>query len=208
MMVNAEEVINPLDKRVREGATVLPTVMKTVLEAVKEPIPTVIHEDVGEVSDKDDDETPLPEINTVDPTAKTYTDDEVLPILDDLLANGYALANFSFRKTKVALRTRFTWEEQYIYKHLEQSQLKTALNYQREFLFITMAASLVQFGNHFFEPMNQGEEKALYASMKERYEFICSLNSVLTDILQDKLNDFDAKQRFIITNFDRLLKAF
>lgn len=138
----------------------------------------------------------------------TYENDEVLPLLDMILNDGYAIEEFSLRNTSIIIRTRFTWEEKAIFKHLEDCDIKTALNYQREFAFITMAASIVKVGNTVFHPINTGTPEALAESMKARYDFISSLNSVLADIIQAKLNKFDSKQRYIIDNFDKLLQAF
>lgn len=160
------------------------------------------------VSDKPDTEEEAAEIDPKNPFEKTYTNDELLPILDSLLQHGYALLRFNIRGTEIMLRTRFTWEEQYIYQHLENSELNTALNYQREYNFITITASLVKYGDYLFEPINKGKEEELEKSMSDRYEFVRSLNSVVTDIIQLKLGQFDDKQRYIITHFDDLLKAF
>lgn len=141
-------------------------------------------------------------------TPKVYTDDEVLPIFDQLLNDGYAIDDFKLGKIQVVIRTRFSWEEKALYNHMEQADVKTALSYQREFSFITMAASLVKFGDTVFEPINEGTDAEFKQSMLDRYKFISSLNSVLTDILQLKLSKFDDKQRYIVENFDKLLKAF
>jgi hypothetical protein len=162
----------------------------------------------GEASDRPDEGISEAPINPKDPLRKVYPKDDVLPLLDSLLQHGYALFRFSLRGKEIMLRTRFTWEEQYIYQHLEASDIKSQLNYQREYAFITMAASLVKYGDYTFEPINKGENQHLEASMSERYEFIRSLNSVITDIIQIKLTEFDDKQRYIINNFDDLLKDF
>lgn len=161
--------------------------------------------EAGVVSDKEE----VPEsTETIVKPETTYTKDEVLPILDQILNNGYAVETFSIRNTDVAFRTRFTWEEKAIYKHLEELDIKTVMHYQREFAFITMAASLVKFGNTVFKPINEGTKEELEKSIQERYKFIISLNSILTDIIQSKLSKFDDKQRYIIKNFDTLLKDF
>lgn len=162
----------------------------------------------GELSDREDKTADAPMPNPLQPQKPTFTNEEILPLLDSLLNNGYAIDKFKIRDTEVILRTRFTWEEQYIYQHLSASNLSTALVYQREFSFITIAASLVKYGNYTFEPINSGENEKLEKSITERYDFIRSLNSVITDILQLRLSKFDDKQRYIIDNFDELLKAF
>lgn len=162
----------------------------------------------AELSDRPDNGDTTPLIDPADPTKRAYREKEVLPLLDGLLQHGYALHTFKMRNVEVMLRTRFTWEEQYIYQHLEASDIKTALNYQREYAFITLAASIVKFGDHLFEPINTGDDKLLVDSITKRYEFIRSLNSVVTDIIQIQLQEFDDKQRYIIANFDKLLKAF
>lgn len=172
----------------------------------KEPIP--VPEPEGETSDREDKGAEQVQLYPKDPTKRVYTDSEVLPLLDSLLQHGYALDSFKIRGTEIILRTRFTWEEQYIYQHLEACDIKSAINYQREYAFITLAASIVKYGDYVFEPINKGEQKVLEESITERYDFICSLNSVITDIIQLKLGAFDDKQRYIIAHFDDLLKAF
>ena len=160
----------------------------------------------GAVSDKNEDE--VDKVEGAEPPVVTYAKDDVLPILDQILNNGYAIDTFKLRNIDIAIRTRFTWEEKAIYKHLEDLDIKTVLHYQREFAFITMAASLVKFGNTVFKPINDGTKEELEASIAERYKFVISLNSILTDIIQAKLAKFDDKQRYIIKNFDELLKDF
>ena len=179
-------------------------------EPVKDATPTVhkVAPTEGEVSDREDNGDTLPEIDPKDPTKKAYKDEDVLPMLDALLQHGYALSTFKLRDKEIILRTRFTWEEQYIYQHLEASHIQTALNYQREYAFITIAASIVKYGDYVFEPKNQGKDDELIESIAKRYEFVRSLNSVITDIIQLKLQEFDDKQRYIIAHFDDLLKAF
>ena len=160
----------------------------------------------GTVSDKNEDE--VDKVEGAEAPPVKYEKDDVLPILDQILNNGYAIDTFKLRNIDIAIRTRFTWEEKAIYKHLEDLDIKTVLHYQREFAFITMAASLVKFGNTTFKPINDGTKEELEASIAERYKFVISLNSILTDIIQAKLAKFDDKQRYIIKNFDELLKDF
>lgn len=162
----------------------------------------------AELSDRPDNSGEVTQLDPLNPLKKVYSNEEILPILDSLLHHGYALHRFNMRGTEVMLRTRFTWEEQYIYQHLEDSEIKSQLTYQREYAFITIAASLVKYGDYLFDPINKGTNEQLENSISDRYEFVRSLNSVITDILQMKLNDFDDKQRYIIDNFDNLLKAF
>lgn len=180
---------------------------KEAVDPAEELLQRAKPQEAGLVSDKsEDDVDKTPESPEAPPV--TYTKDEVLPILDQILNNGYAIETFKLRNTDVAFRTRFTWEEKAIYKHLEDLDIKTVLHYQREFAFITMAASLVKFGNTTFKPINEGTDEELKKSMEERYKFVISLNSILTDIIQAKLAKFDDKQRYIIKNFDELLKDF
>ena len=161
-------------------------------------------------SDKSEDEVvtsddmPMP---TAPPEEK-YEKEDLLPILDMLLNDGYAIFEFSIRNKPIILRTRFTWEEKAINKFLDKADVKTVLSYQREYAFVTIAASLARFGSSVFEPINAGEQKVLDKSLSDRYDFILSLNSVVTDILQTKLDEFDRKQRYIIKHFDELLKDF
>ena len=178
-------------------------------ELLAKAAPSVVHqappvETAGTVSDKSEVE-PTEETLVKE---KTYAKEEILPILDQILNNGYAMDTFKIRNTDIVMRTRFTWEEKAIYEHLEATDTKTVLRYQREFAFITMAASLVKFGNNVFKPINEGTDEELKASITERYKFIISLNSILTDVIQKKLADFDDKQRYIIKHFDELLKDF
>lgn len=164
----------------------------------------------GEVSDRPDthEESDIVKETLGVPEKEEFSKEELLPMLDSLLNHGYALDQFKIRGTTVVLRTRFTWEEQYIFRHLEASQIKTAIMYNIEHQNITLAASLTQFGDYSFNPINAGTEEELDKSMFDRYEFIMSLNSVIRDILQAKLDVFNAKQRYIIENFDKLLADF
>ena len=139
---------------------------------------------------------------------KVYEKEEILPMMDALLLNGYATDSFKIRKTKIVLRTRFTWEEQDVYKRMEEANLNTAIAYQRAFATVYIAASLIQFGDIVFEPINGGSKEDLEKSMNDRVEFIESLNTVLTDIIQKKLYEFDDKQRYLIAHFDELLGDF
>jgi hypothetical protein len=159
---------------------------------------------LGALSEKVDEGV----INAKAPGIKDYTRDEILPLMDSLLQNGYAIYSFRIKNMEVILRTRFTWEEQYIYKHMESAKLETALSYQREFSIALMAASLAQYGQYQFEVLNHGSKEALEKNFKDRYEFVLSLNNVVTDIIQKKLYDFDDKQRYLIANFDELLQDF
>lgn len=137
-----------------------------------------------------------------------YTDAEVLPILDSLLNNGYAIHTFKLRNVEIILRTRFTWEEQYVYQHLEAANCRTSLNYQMEYGFITLASSLVKYGDSLFNPINAGPNIELQTSIKQRYDYVMSMNTVVLDIMRNELGKFDDKQRYIIDNFDKLLKSF
>lgn len=171
-------------------------------------LPNVDAGELGEMDDNLDDKQLNIENPFLPTSAEKYTKEDILPLMDALLMNGYATTTFNIRKAKVTLRTRFTWEEQAIYKHMENENLKTALAYQREFAIVYIAASLVQFGDYIFEPINAGKPDELKNSLDERIEFIQSLNTVMTDLLQHKLYDFDDKQKYLIDNFDKLMQDF
>ena len=202
---------NPFDKQEKtERIPVVNRANQANKETTVEPEPAA---ELGEVDDNQE-LAPIQDFNIVGPNnkvasdEKTYPKKEILPMMDDLLMHGYATSAFSMRKTKVVVRTRFTWEEQAIYKHMETVDLKTAIAYQREFSTVYIAASLAQFGDFVFEPINAGKPEELKAALDDRIEFVSSLNTVFTDIIQKKLYDFDDKQRFLIANFDALMQDF
>ena len=169
------------------------------------------------VSDRSEDSIPKIEKSTtpealldtnVASKEVTYTNEEVLPMLDCILNDGYAVEHITLRNVDVVIRTRFTWEDQYLRRYLESADLHTVLNYQGEVALVTLAASLVQFGSTIFKPKNEGTDAELKEFMEDRISFVKSLNSVLTDIVLAKLGTFDDKQRYIIAHFDELLKVF
>lgn len=163
---------------------------------------------LGELDTMPAQDTPAPIQDPFGTGEKVYPKEDILPMMDALLMNGYATDSFKIRKTKIVLRTRFTWEEQDVYKRMEASDLNTAIAYQRAFATVYIAASLIQFGDIVFEPINGGSKEELAKSMDERIEFIESLNTVITDIIQKKLYEFDDKQRYLIAHFDELLGDF
>ena len=137
-----------------------------------------------------------------------YTKDDVLPVLDMLLNNGYAITESKIGKKTLILKTRFTWEEKAIYKYMESLNAKTTLRYEREFAFITIAASLVAYGNEVFTPTITGNPADLDKDLEKRLALVVSLNSVVTDIITKRLGDFDDKQRYIIDHIDELTRDF
>lgn len=152
-----------------------------------------------------------------DPTAtpakdskdKVYTKEEVLPIMDALLLNGYALESFQLGKaTSVVLKTRFAWEEQAALKYAEKSPMTSNMGFQRELNLGILAGSIIQFGNTVFDPLNEGKQEDLDASFEERLTFIKGLNTVFTDIIQKKMFEFDNKQKYLIDHFDELMENF
>jgi len=144
-----------------------------------------------------------------DPAEKVYTKEEILPLMDALLLNGYAVTSFNLGKTTpVALKTRFAWEEQAAVKHAEQSPLTSNLGYQRELTLGLLAGSLVQFGNTVFDPINEGKREVLDNSFDERITFASGLSNVFFDILVHKMYDFDGKQKYLIDHFDELMENF
>jgi hypothetical protein len=137
-------------------------------------------------------------------------------MLDELLQNGYTITEFSLRSTQVVLRSRFAWEDQIMFQRLDRAKLDTALAYQQMFTLLSIAASLVKYGEHTFPPQNvdlpaksdkdKGRTKS--KDLDERIEFIESLPTVITDILYQKWHSFNQKHGYIVSNLDALLKDF
>ena len=155
-------------------------------------------------------DTLAPEVDDKKAPEKEFAKEELLPILDSLLNNGYATMDFKLRNVPIVVRTRFAWEEQLIYKKVESSASSPIL-FQRNYTLMTLAASLVQFAGHLFEPINAAPKDAptaLEDSFNDRYEFVQSLNSVFIDIMEKKLFEFDEKQNYITKHFDELLSDF
>lgn len=196
---------NPFDK-----AHKAPKVPQVDIRNQEKPAEETQENNAGELGELD--ETPAqdapPQINPFGENEPVYAKEDILPMMDALLMHGYATSAFNMRKTKVTVRTRFTWEEQAIYKHMETVDLKTAIAYQREFATVYIAASLAQFGDLIFEPINGGKPEELEKSLSDRIEFVSSLNTVFTDIIQKKLYEFDDKQRYLIAHFDELMQDF
>ena len=94
-------------------------------------------------------------------TPPEYQKDELLPMLDDLLQKGYVITEFSLRATRVVLRSRFAWEDQEIFTRIDKAKLDTAIAYQQRFALLSLAASLVLYGDTMFEPINKDREKML-----------------------------------------------
>lgn len=152
-------------------------------------------EQIAEVSTKQD----IPEN---EPPA--FKREELLPMLDSLLQNGYVITEFSIRSTKVVLRSRFAWEDQEIFSRLDVDKPTTAIAFQQKMQMYTLAASLARYGSNIFEPVNQVDKK----NFDERLEFLLSLPTLVTDIVYKKWFEFDAKSRYTIEHIDELLKDF
>ena len=137
-----------------------------------------------------------------------YNDEELLPLLDSLLHNGYTLDEFSLRDTKIVLRSRFTWEEREVFSKMDKLNPNTALQYQRMFSIYMIATALVRYGEHVFAPKNNGSIEDLIKDLNERFEFVSSLPTPIVDILEKRLMGFDAKHRYIVMNIEKLTRDF
>ena len=137
-----------------------------------------------------------------------YNDEELLPLLDSLLHNGYTLDEFSLRDTKIVLRSRFTWEEREVFSKMDKLNPNTALQYQRMFSIYMIATALVRYGDHVFAPKNNGSIEDLIKDLNERFEFVSSLPTPIVDILEKRLMGFDAKHRYIVMNIEKLTRDF
>ena len=133
-----------------------------------------------------------------------FKKEELLPLLDALLQNGYVITEFSIRATKVVLRSRFAWEDQEIFSRLDVDKPATAIAFQQRMQLYTLAAGLARYGDTVFEPVNKVDKKGF----DERLEYVLSLPTLVTDILYKHWFDFDSKSRYIAGNIDELLKDF
>lgn len=179
------------------------------LEKVKAgfPAPT----DGYEVSDRDE-EQPVeikPEnIGTPVTTEPEFDKAELLDILDSLLHKGYAVMPFMLRKIPVVFKSRFAWEDAAVMETVEDSVLNTDTGVKLTLSYAFLAGSIVEFGDNKFPPRNTGTKEELKADFNERFEFIQSLSSPITGLLERKLKDFDNKQSYVVEHFDELLKDF
>lgn len=144
------------------------------------------------------------------PAEPTYTDDEVLPILDSILTRGYASESFFVRGAEVTLRSQFYWEDNLALR-LTESQigyapLKDVVSsvYSR----YVLASNLERFGGNYFPPITKGDPKDLEKSLTDRAEFLNGLPTLLIAVLWNHRVEFYNKLGFIEKNFDRLVKAF
>ena len=169
-------------------------------EAVKE-TPTAGYE----LSDRDEEQPPIVK---EEPKEPEFDKAELLDILDSLLHKGYAVMPFMLRKIPVVFKSRFAWEDAAVMEFVEESVLNTDTGVKLVLSYAFLAASLVEFGENKFPPRNQGTKEELKADFRERLEFIQSLSSPVTGLLERKLKDFDNKQSYVIEHFDDLLKDF
>lgn len=153
---------------------------------------------VAEVGEKTD---------SAENTPPEYMKEELLPMLDDLLIKGYVVTEFSIRATKVVLRSRFAAEDNLIFSGIDKLKLETAIAYQQRFTLLSLAASLVVYGDTMFDIVNK-DTKKMEESFRERIEFVESLPTVITDILYMKWHEFNQKQGYIVNNLDALIKDF
>ena len=165
-----------------------------------------------EVSDRDE-EQPVeikPEnIGTPEATTEPEFDKaELLDILDSLLHKGYAVMPFMLRKIPVVFKSRFAWEDAAVMETVEDSVLNTDTGVKLTLSYAFLAGSIVEFGENKFPPRNTGTKEELKADFNERFEFIQSLSSPITGLLERKLKDFDNKQSYVVEHFDELLKDF
>lgn len=168
-----------------------------------------------EVSDRDEEQPTLikPEnIGTIgsptEPADPEFDKAELLDILDSLLHKGYAVMPFMLRKIPVVFKSRFAWEDAAVMETVEDSVLNTDTGVKLTLSYAFLAGSIVEFGDNKFPPRNTGTKEELKADFNERFEFIKSLSSPITGLLERKLKDFDAKQSYVVEHFDELLKDF
>ena len=168
-----------------------------------------------EVSDRDEEQPTLikPEnIGTIGspeaPSEPEFDKAELLDILDSLLHKGYAVMPFMLRKIPVVFKSRFAWEDAAVMETVEDSVLNTDTGVKLTLSYAFLAGSIVEFGDNKFPPRNTGTKEELKADFNERFEFIKSLSSPITGLLERKLKDFDAKQSYVVEHFDELLKDF
>ena len=167
-----------------------------------------------EVSDRDE-EQPVeikPEnisaIGVAQPPEPEFDKAELLDILDSLLHKGYAVMPFMLRKIPVVFKSRFAWEDAAVMETVEDSVLNTDTGVKLTLSYAFLAGSIVEFGENKFPPRNTGTKEELKADFNERFEFIQSLSSPITGLLERKLKDFDNKQSYVVEHFDELLKDF
>ena len=179
--------------------------------SIVKPVEAVAPQITAEVSDFPDTEGTAPPMmpgQTPEPVEKEYDLEKLLPILDAILQDGYATHEFSIRGKKVVLKTRATWEEQIIYKRMEKSGITSAIGYQTLFSIHLLASSLIQFDSYVFQPKAGGTDEEMEASLDERVEFIRSLSSLIKDLMEKQMYEFDDMQRYISKNFEKLSQSF
>lgn len=140
----------------------------------------------------------------------TYTDEEVLPILDAILTAGYAKESFNIRNAKCVLRTQFFWEDQFVVQKTDElaanTHLKPSMNFYLQ--VYALAANLESLGGASFPTKRNMTREEQEESFNSRIEYLNSLPSILVDVLYRKRTEFIQKIQFIQENFDRLIKVF
>lgn len=185
--------------------------MNNPFDLTKETAQPVVSNDIAVVSDRPAAEEPptaeaeLAKLGVID---KTYTKEELLPLIDGMFQHGYAHHEMTLHGVRVILRTRFPWEDTLINKHLEQEQFKLPFHYQQEFNLMALVCSLARYGSTTFEPVTSGNEDDYAKSFQARLKFVRGLNSVIVSILQKALFEFDQKQRYIVEHYEELVQSF
>lgn len=134
---------------------------------------------------------PLPNDNLTSPmeeapTKPKLTDElkeKFLTIFDAIMFEGSYKEIFKIGKRyKVCFRSRSAGEEMNIAQRLDTMSFKTILAYQNQSALLTLAYSLVYFGNDDLSQMD----------LKDRYEYISNLSTGIIPVLSNILVEFDA----------------
>ena len=154
-------------------------------------------------------QTIVPEV-TATPVEEVpeYSKKELDVILNGLLYDGYATHSFKLKDIKVVLRTRFDWEEQEMITRIDRGNYELMATNQNEWGRLILAASLLQYNNFVFDPINGGTHQELVENFNERYDFVKSLNNVLTGLVSSELTKFDGMQAYILKHSDSVISNF
>lgn len=109
--------------------------------------------------------------------------EKFLTIFDAVMFEGSYKEVFKIGKRyKVCFRSRSAGEEMNIAQRLDTMSFKTILAYQNQSALLTLAYSLVYFGNDDLSQMD----------LKDRYEYISNLSTGIIPVLSNILVEFDA----------------
>ena len=123
-----------------------------------------------------------------------YTEQELLKIFDDILFSDEYQETYYIRgKHPVTFRTRTAAESNKIIRTIDGMNLRTIMAVNNHTNLLTMAYSLVQFGNKDFSK----------SSIKEKYEFLQNLPEQIINAISIKMGEFDEKVSYAMEEGER-----